>query len=108
EVKQIATQGITALAPALRAIQKRDRNLADQLRRAATSIVLNIAEAEDSDPGNSRARLFTAAGSTRETRAALAVAAALGYVGAQECAAADKLLDEVSAILYRLLHPRTR
>jgi len=43
-------------------------------------MVLNIAESEYSDPGNKRARLFTAAGSANESRSAVRVAVAWGYV----------------------------
>ena len=39
-------------------IKQRDKSLADQLSRAASSIALNIGEAELSDPGNRKSRLF--------------------------------------------------
>jgi four helix bundle protein len=106
QVKAIALEALTATAGVLRTIERRDKNLGDQLKRAATSIVLNIAEAEDSDGGNCRARLHTAAGSTREARAALSIAVALGYVAAKDCGKAEELLDRTSAMLHRLTRPR--
>jgi four helix bundle protein len=49
-------------------LKRKDRALADQLRRAASSVALDLAEGELSDPGNQRARFFTAAGSAAEWR----------------------------------------
>jgi four helix bundle protein len=63
QVHEMALAIVEALAPVMPLIQRRDRGLASQLRNAANSMVLNIAESEYSDPGNKRARLFTAAGS---------------------------------------------
>ena len=47
-----------------------------------------------------------AAGSADEARTALRVASAWRYVAADECAAADALLDRELAMLWRLTHPR--
>jgi four helix bundle protein len=76
QVHEMAITIVEVLAPLMPLVQRQDRELASQLRRAASSIVLNIAESEYSDPGNRRARLFTAAGSANESRAALRVAVA--------------------------------
>jgi four helix bundle protein len=73
-----ARKVVRELAPLLRVVQGRDRALADQLRRAAQSVVLNIAEARGSDAGNARARFATACGSAKEVRAALDVASDWG------------------------------
>jgi len=73
-VEQVSYELIAVLRPLLPRIQRRDRALAVQLTRAASSISLNISEANYSCPGNRRARFFTAAGSANETRAALRVA----------------------------------
>ena len=70
------------MRPLIVRIKRHDRSLADQLVRAASSVALNVAEAEYSDPGNKRARLFTAAGSASETRAVLRVAVAVGALHA--------------------------
>jgi four helix bundle protein len=102
-VQTVAAETITALGPIVRKVGARDRNLGDQLRRAASSMLLNIAEAEGSDAGNARARLHTAAGSTRETRAALTIAVAWGYLAAAERDRIEPLLDRTSAMLHGLL-----
>lgn len=96
------------LGPLSHAISGRDRNLGMQLRRAAASMLLNIAEAQGSDAGNARARLHSASGSTLEVRAALHLASAWGYVRAADCQRAEAVLDRVSAMLYRLLHRKTQ
>jgi hypothetical protein len=67
-----------------------------------SSIVLNIGEAEYSDPGNRRARFFTAAGSTNETRRALQLAEVWGYVSAAQIEHTLRRLSEAQAILWKL------
>jgi four helix bundle protein len=74
KVAEPSLQLIEELRPLVESIRRRDRSLADQLMRAASSVALNICEGELSDAGNQRARFFTAAGSASESRAALRVA----------------------------------
>jgi four helix bundle protein len=81
---------------------KRQKALEDQLRRAASSIGLNVAEAAFSDPGNRRARLFTAAGSAGETRHALRQAIAWRLVAARDAEIALKLTERIVAMLWRM------
>jgi four helix bundle protein len=54
---------------ARRVVREQDKALADQMKRAAQSVVLNIAEARGSDAGNARSRFATACGSAKEVRA---------------------------------------
>lgn len=102
QVGELSIQLIEALVPVLGKIQARNKALADQLSRASESVALNIGEAEFSDPGNRRARLFTAAGSAGETRAALRVAVAKRLVAAGEAERALALVQRVVAILWRM------
>ncbi len=104
QVQEYAYEVIAELQPLVARIKRHDRSLADQLTRAASSIALNIAESNYSDPGNQRARLFTAAGSANETRAALRVAVAWTYLAPAEASSALELLDRVVRILWRLTH----
>jgi four helix bundle protein len=98
----VALEAISVLAPVVAKIQRFDRDLADQLRRALSSIALNTAEGNRSQGGNRVARFSTAAGSTSESRAALRVAMAWGYVATCEVEAGEARLDRVAAMLHRL------
>jgi len=102
QVASLSIELVAAVRPMGPRLKRHDRSLADQLVRAASSVALNIAEAEYSDPGTRRSRFFTAAGSANETRAALKVAVALGYVAAPDAEAALALASRVVAILWRL------
>jgi four helix bundle protein len=103
-VHEVALQVVAELAPLMPRIARQDRNLAQQLRRAATSIVLNIAEGEHSDPGTKRARFHTAAGSASETRAAIRLATAWRYLPPESVDSCLAGLDRVLAMLWRLTH----
>ena len=101
-VASLSYEVIEALRPLVPRIKAHDRSLADQLVRAATSVALNIGEGELSDPGNRRARFFTAAGSANETLAALKAAVSWGYFPKKEAEAAEALLRRVIAMLWKL------
>jgi four helix bundle protein len=99
QVKELSIQLIEMLAPLIPRIKQRDKSLADQLVRAVTSVALNLGEAELSDPGNRKARLFSAAGSANETLTGLRVAVAWRYVSARETEAPTALARRIVAIL---------
>lgn len=61
-------------------IERGDRDLGRQLRRAAASVVLNMGEASGNTGGTRRERYRSALGSLREVQACLQVAEAFGYV----------------------------
>ena len=97
-----AREIVRELAPVVRTVRKQDKSLGDQLRRAAQSVVLNIAEARGSDAGNARARFATACGSAKEVRAALYVASDWGYIDPHKVHHLDTKLDTVCAITWSL------
>lgn len=97
----VALNMVRSLRPLLDRLSTRDPNLADQLRRAATSVPLNLHEGAYSQGRNTRARFHTALGSAAEVRACLDVAEALGYVDAVDAGLRDTL-DRIIATLHRL------
>ena len=100
-IYSVAIEMVRQLRPLIENIKTRDSNLADQLRRAATSVPLNLHEGAYSRGGNVRARFHTALGSAAEVRACLDVAEALGYVNDVDPGLRDTL-DRIVATLHRL------
>ena len=86
---------------AAKLIAQHDPDLARQLRRAATAVPLNVAEAAGVQAGNRRQRHATALGSAYEVRACLDVAQALEYIARPTDQDADRL-DQVIATLAKL------
>ncbi len=66
---------IRLFAPVATTIEKRDRSLGDQMRRALASVALNLSEGAGSRRGNQRLRFENACGSAKESRSAYEVAA---------------------------------
>jgi four helix bundle protein len=89
------------LRQVVEAIERHDRDLGRQLRRAATSVLLNISEGSGSAGGTRRERYRNALGSARETGACLDAAVALGYVAQVDPALLDRL-DKVRATLVKV------
>jgi four helix bundle protein len=80
----VVIEFIAALRPLLSQIERRDRDLGRQLRRASSSVALNLAEGMYSRGELRTARYHTALGSMRESQSCLEVAEAFGYVRAME------------------------
>ena len=83
-------------------IAGKDRDLEDQVRRAATSAPLNISEGNRRIGKDRVNRFRMAAGSADEVAAALMVAEAWGYVDVAEIQPTLEVCDRVLAILYKL------
>ncbi len=102
QVLDVAIEAIECLRPTVEKIRRHDRDLGEQVRRALSSVALNLAEGNRSADGNRILRFSSAAGSNAESRAALRVAAAWGYITRDEAARGDELLDRIAAMVHRL------
>jgi four helix bundle protein len=100
ECLEVAHEAVLSIGAIIACVERRDRSMADQMRRTAVGIVSNI----DEGVGNVGARRVQhyryALGSAREVTSQLRVAMAWGYVA--DVGAALALLDRVRAMLWRL------
>ena len=97
-VQHLVLDLLKQLRPVLVAIGRRDSSLENQLRRAASSVALNLAEGAGSLGGVKKQRYRTALGSLDEVRMALQVAVALGYLSSVD-PSLSRLVDEVGRIV---------
>ena len=88
-------------------VGRRDRDLARQMRRAAASVVLNMAEGMYSQGGRKVSRYFDSMGSARETVACLHVCVATRQLAQMKVDADLARLDRIIGGLYRLCHKRS-
>jgi four helix bundle protein len=79
-----------------------DKDFRDQLRRAAQSTALNIAEGNRRTLRDRRNRFRIALGSAAEVASCLEVACALGYLEAAQVAELLALIDRIRAMTYKL------
>jgi four helix bundle protein len=104
QVLEVSLDLVRALRRPVALVRNRDRNLSQQIRRAASSVVLNIAEGRERAGADRAHHWRVAAGSAAEVRAALRVALAWGDVIDGDVAPALDLLDRVLAMLWRMTH----
>ncbi|MEZ4404493.1 MAG: four helix bundle protein [Kofleriaceae bacterium] len=83
-------------------INRSSPGLGDQLRRAATSVALNLAEGTRRIGADKRRVYRIAAAEAQELKAALAVAVAWGYLDDAATTSAMELAERVGATTYRL------
>src|SRR5579871_2230520 len=106
EALEVALQVIALLKPLVAKIRVRDPELADQLKDAATSMALNLAEGSRRQGRDRLQHYRIASGSAEESHVALRVAVAWGCVDMHEVEAVIALLDREGAMTWRLTHPR--
>ena len=99
---QVALEVITQLRPIIKKVKQHDAHLADQLRRAATNTVANLAEGQRRVAGNKRRAYENAHGEAREMLGCLDCALAWGYV--VDDAQVRITLDRLLALCWRLSH----
>ena len=102
DVLQVSYSVIASLREPVVRIERLDRDLARQIRRAASSVSLNLAEGRRR-VGRDRVHSFRIAhGSASEVRAALRVAAGWGYIPVAVVTSLDAELDRICAMCWRL------
>ena len=101
-----ALEMVAEVVRVARLVERSDSDLARQMRRACTSVPLNIAEGVHSKGGNQKLRYHSAMGSARETVAAIEVSVAAGYINADGTPALLRKLDQIVATLWTLIHRR--
>ena len=97
----VVLEVVRGVKPVIEEIERKDPDLARQMRRAACSVALNVSEGMYSRGKNRGARYHTAMGSMRETLSCIEVSEALGYLRSVEPALLGRI-DDVLAVLYRL------
>ena len=97
-------KAIEALREPVRVLRTVDPKLADQVKRAASSVSLNLSEGQRRVGKDRLHHWRIAAGSASEARTALRVAEAWGDLKVSQVTEALKLLDEVLAVLWTLTH----
>lgn len=92
---------VRRVRPYAEQIRRHDKDLASQLRRSSSSVVLNIAEGAGARDGRRRTRYGDALGSAFESLANLEAAEALGYIGELDPVLRDRL-GHIIATLVKL------
>ena len=95
---------ISQLRPIVLIIRRNDRNTADHMDEASTSIALNLGEG-NRRRGRDRKYLFSvASGSAEEVRTALRVSVAKGNLKEKSAQKVLDDIDELQAILWKLMN----
>ena len=102
---EVSLEAIKSLRFVVPRIEAHDGDLADQIRRAASSVVLNLAEGQRLTKGNKPKHYAIADGSANEVRAGIKTALAWGWI--EDASEPLAVLDRLLALLWRLTHPRT-
>lgn len=104
DVYQLAVDFIARANDIVERLPRGRGYLADQLQRAALSIVLNVAEGAGKFSGDDKANFYARArGSTTESAAVLDVCVRLQLVEPATCAENKAVLERISQMLTKLV-----
>ena len=106
DAHDVAKEVIREVGPLVAVVRQHDPDLAQQLKRAAQSILLNIGEGSRRLGRDRKYHYAIASGSAKETLDAIDVAEAWLYVSATATGGVRVLLDRQLALLWRLTHSR--
>jgi four helix bundle protein len=101
KIYSVVLEVVKGVAPVAKEIERKDPDLARQMRRACSSVALNVSEGMYSRGKNRGARYHTAMGSMRETLSCIEVGRAMGYVDAVDAGLLGRI-DHVLGTLYKL------
>ena len=98
-IYDVVIEAMGEMRPVISQIERRDTDLARQMRRAFSSVALNLAEGAGVRGGLRKARYETALGSMREVMACIDVARAFGYVREVDAVTVAKMNRVVGALV---------
>ena len=99
---EVSLQAVAALREPLRVVQSKDADLYRQIRRAGSSVPLNIAEGGRRVGKDRKHHWRVAAGSADEVRVALRTAVAWGDLDRAATIPSLALIDRVIAMLWKM------
>ena len=99
---EVSLDVIRSLRPVVAPLRRSDPKLYDQIRRAVSSVALNLAEGTRRQGADRRHCWRIAAGSAAEVEAALRVAVAWGDLSADSVADTLRKLDRLLGMLWGL------
>ena len=102
QVYQVSLKLVREIHALIPQLEKHDRNLADQVRRASRAVPLNVAEATARKGKDQAHRYRIAKGENSEVVAALQVAAPCEMLSEEQVKEPLELADRIGAMLYRL------
>jgi len=106
DVYRVSIEFVSVTESVVSAIPKGRAYLSDQLRRAGTSIVLNIAEGAGEFCSNEKARFYRMAKrSATECAAVLAICQGLGLISTRDVITGRDLLLRIVSMLTKMVKP---
>jgi four helix bundle protein len=108
DVFQATLELIRSLRVPLSQLSTKDADLVGQIRRAASSIGLNLSEGKRRTGKDRLHHWRIAAGSAEEVRGSLLVGEAWGHIDPKAVAPSLELLDRICAMLHRMTQSPAR
>ena len=101
---ELSIEAVRSLRDQLARVRSADPDLARQMRKALTSVPLNLSEGRRRSGRDRRHHWRIALGSLDEATNSLRVAEALGYLPRSSLQRPLEILDRLAAMIWRLLY----